>query len=175
MLAPVSRPLKLEKRALHETKRSSRDQLMNAQSTQQRRDDEWLQTRPGERCLIRTPSADTNGAFSVVEIISQPGDGTPVHLHRKEDEHFVILEGTARILYGDKIVDAPAGTSVSAIRNIPHAWCNPFDTPFRMIVIVSPGGCEEALRSIAKESDVDLPALSARFEIEILGPPMLAA
>jgi mannose-6-phosphate isomerase-like protein (cupin superfamily) len=148
---------------------------MSTQSTQQRRDDEWLQTRPGERCLIRTPSADTNGAFSVVEIISQPGDGTPIHLHRKEDEHFIILEGTARILYGGKIIDAAAGTSVSASKNIPHAWCNPFDTPFRMLVIVSPGGFEELLRIIAKESDVDLPALAARFEIEALGPPMLSA
>jgi mannose-6-phosphate isomerase-like protein (cupin superfamily) len=137
--------------------------------------DEWLQTRPGERCLIRTSAADTNGAFSVVEIISQPGDGTPIHVHRNEDEHFVILEGTARILYGDKTFDVPAGTSVSASRNIPHAWCNPFDTPFRMVVIASPGGCEDALRVIAKGGDVDKVALAARFQIEVLGPPMLSA
>jgi mannose-6-phosphate isomerase-like protein (cupin superfamily) len=137
--------------------------------------DDWLQTRPGERCLIRTTAADTNGAFSVVEIISQPGDGTPIHVHRNEDEHFVILEGTARILYGDKTFDAPAGTSVSASRNIPHAWCNPFDTPFRMVVIASPGGCEDALRVIAKGGDVDKVALAARLQIEVLGPPMLSA
>ncbi len=154
---------------------------MNTQSTQlnssisQSGDDEWLQTRPGERCLIRTSAAETNGAFSVVEIISQPGDGTPIHVHRNEDEHFIILEGTARILYGDKTFDAPAGTSVSAIRNIPHAWCNPFDTPFRMVVVVSPGGCEDALRVIATGGDVDIPALAASLQIEVLGPPMLSA
>jgi mannose-6-phosphate isomerase-like protein (cupin superfamily) len=136
---------------------------------------EWLQTRPGERCLIRTSAAETNGAFSVVEIISQPGDGTPVHVHRNEDEHFIVLEGTARILYGDKTLDVPAGTSVSASRNIRHAWCNPFDTPFRMVVIASPGGCEDALRVIAKGGDVDKVALAARFQIEVLGPPMLSA
>ena len=86
---------------------------------------EWLQTRPGERCLIHTPAAHTNGAFSIVEIVSQPGDGTPTHIHRNEDEHFVILEGTARFLYGDTTFDLAAGASVSASRNIPHAWCNP--------------------------------------------------
>ena len=135
----------------------------------------WLQTRSGERCLIHTSAGDTQGAFSVVEIISQPGDGTPVHIHRNEDEHFVILEGMARFLYGNRVFDAPAGTSVSGIRNIPHAWCNPFDAPFRMVVVVSPGGCEEALRVIAKGGDVDLHALAKSLGIEIVGPPMLSA
>jgi mannose-6-phosphate isomerase-like protein (cupin superfamily) len=139
-------------------------------------------TRPEQRCLIRTSAADTSGAFSVVEIISQPGDGTPIHVHRNEDEHFIILEGTARILYGDKIFDAPAGTSISASKNIPHAWCNPFDTPFRMLVVASPG-CEEALRVKAKRSHSDMPALAAShldmvalaasLNIVILGPPLL--
>jgi glutathione S-transferase len=31
---------------------------------------EWLQTRPGERCLIQVPAADTSGAYSLVEIVS---------------------------------------------------------------------------------------------------------
>ena len=142
-------------------------------SVQQDGNAEWLQTRPGERCLIRASAADTNGAFSVVEIISQPGDGTPIHIHRNEDEHFIILEGTARFLYGDKTFDAAAGSSVSASRNIPHAWCNPFNSPFRMLAIASPGGCEEALRVIAKGGDTDLQALAERLRIEVVGPPML--
>jgi mannose-6-phosphate isomerase-like protein (cupin superfamily) len=135
--------------------------------------DEWLQTRPGERCLIRTSAADTHGAFAVVEIISQPGDGTPVHIHRNEDEHFIILEGTARFLYGDRTFDAAAGTSVSASRNIPHAWCNPFDSPLRMLAVASPGGCEDALRVIAQGNDADLLTLAERFCVEVVGPPML--
>ena len=134
---------------------------------------EWLQTRPGERCLILTSAADTGGAFSVVEIISQPGDGTPVHIHRNEDEHFIILEGTARFLYGDKTFDLAAGSSVSAGKNIRHAWCNPFHSPFRMLAIASPGGCEEALRMIANGDVTDKLALAKQFDIEVLGPPML--
>lgn len=142
-------------------------------SDQQDGNAEWLQTRAGERCLIHTSASDTNGAFSVIEIISQPGDGTPIHVHRNEDEHFIILEGTARFLYGDKTFDAAAGSSVSANRDIPHAWCNPFSSPFRMVVIASPGGCEEALRVIAKGGDTDLQALAERLRIEVVGPPML--
>ena len=38
---------------------------------------EWLETRPGEHCLIRVSARDTNGLYSLVEIVSDPGDGTP--------------------------------------------------------------------------------------------------
>jgi len=82
------------------TQSSSRNQTPIRES-----DGEWLQTRPGERCLIRVSTADTNGAYSVVEIVSDARDRTPMHIHQNEDEHFIILEGTARIASGDKTFD----------------------------------------------------------------------
>jgi mannose-6-phosphate isomerase-like protein (cupin superfamily) len=115
-------------------------------------------------------AAATNGAYSLVEIVADPGDGTPVHVHQKEDEHFLILEGTARILYGDKTFDADAGASITLRRDIPHAWRNPSDVPLRMVVVASPGGCEDALRIIAKGGDTDFAALAERFAIRHLGP-----
>jgi hypothetical protein len=51
-----------------------------AQSINHEKQTEWLQTRPAERCLIRISAADTNGAYSLVEIVSDPDDGTPVHI-----------------------------------------------------------------------------------------------
>src|SRR5258706_13349648 len=86
---------------------------------------EWLQTRPGERCLIRVAAADTNGAYSVVEIVSSPGDSTPMHVHQNEDEHILVVEGMAQIACGDKTFDAAAGSAVILDKNIPHAWGNP--------------------------------------------------
>ena len=53
--------------------------------------------RPGERCLIRVPAADTNGAYSFVEIVSDPGDGTPLHVHQNEDEYLFVLEGDSAL------------------------------------------------------------------------------
>ena len=82
----------------------------------------WLETRPGERCLIRVPAADTNGTYSLTEIVSSPGDGTSLNIHQNEDEHLFVLEGTARIACGDKIFDAEAGKIVVLPKKIPHAW-----------------------------------------------------
>ena len=131
---------------------------------------DWLQTRPGELCLIRVPAADTNGVYSFVEIVSDPGDGTPLHVHQNEDEYLFVLEGTARFALGDKIFDAEAGTMVTLPKNIPHAWANRSTSKLRIAGIAYPGGVEEAMRVIANGGVTDLPALAKRIGIIVLGP-----
>ena len=75
---------------------------------------ERLQTRPGEPCLIRVTAAETNGACSVVEILSHPDDSTPIHVHQNEDEHFLILEATPRFVRGSESSDcSQQGSSVA--------------------------------------------------------------
>src|SRR4029077_8865747 len=59
-------------------------------------------------------------------------------IHNKEGEHFICLEGTLDIANGDHRSDVPAGTSVTVKRGVPHAWCNPSDTPLHMLVVFSP-------------------------------------
>jgi mannose-6-phosphate isomerase-like protein (cupin superfamily) len=131
---------------------------------------EWLETRPGELCAIRVDAAETNGVYSLVEIISGPGDGTPMHVHQHEDEHIIVLEGTARIACGDKVFDAEAGKVVTLPRKIPHAWGNRSNARLRIAVVAFPGGCEEALRVIARGAAVELPALAAKFGVSPVGP-----
>ena len=132
--------------------------------------EEWLRTRSGEHCLIRLSAADTNGVYSLVEIISSPGDGTPLHVHENEDEHIIVLEGTARIAYGDKVFDAEAGKAVTLLRKIPHAWGNRSNSQLRIAVVAFPGGVEEILRLIARSDEADLPALAERFGVRPVGP-----
>ena len=131
---------------------------------------DWLQTRPGERCVIRVPAADTNGAYSLVEIVSEPGDGTPLHFHQNEDEYLVVLEGTARFAVGDRMFDAEAGTMVTLPNNVPHAWGNRSDSRLRIAGICYPGGVEETLRIIAGGGMIDISALAERFGVIALGP-----
>jgi carboxymethylenebutenolidase len=131
---------------------------------------EWFETRPGEHCLIRVSAQDTDGLYSLVEIVSDPGDGTPMHIHEREDEHIAVLEGTARLAYGDKTFDCRAGDVVTLRKGIPHAWGNRSSAPLRMAFLVSPGGTERILGLIAKGAPSDAPALAERFHIKIVGP-----
>jgi mannose-6-phosphate isomerase-like protein (cupin superfamily) len=137
--------------------------------------EEWLHARPGELFLIRIPASATNGVYSVTEIVSSPGDSTPIHLHENEDEHIFVAEGTARLLYGDKLFDAPEGTMVSVAKGVRHAWGNPTESPLRLVVTANPGGCEEALRMIATGGDqVDVLAVAKKYGVKVLGPPLLS-
>jgi quercetin dioxygenase-like cupin family protein len=130
----------------------------------------WLETRPGEHCLIRISAKDTHGLYSLVEILSDPGDGTPMHIHESEDEQIVVLEGTARIAYGDKVFDAHVGDVVTLRKGIPHAWGNRSSAQLRIAVLASPGGVEEILDLIAKSSPADIPAIAERFHVRNIGP-----
>ena len=131
---------------------------------------EWLETRPGEHCLIRVSAKDTYGLYSLVEIVSDPGDGTPMHIHETEYEHIAVLEGTARIAYGDKVFDCHVGDVVTLRKGIPHAWGNRSSTPLRIAVLASPGGIEAILESIANANRADVPALAEAFHVRIIGP-----
>jgi mannose-6-phosphate isomerase-like protein (cupin superfamily) len=95
---------------------------------------EWLQVTRGERFKICVPSTQTMGAYSMIEIIADPGNGVPLHIHNKEEEHFIVLEGTLDIANGDRRWDASAGATVTVKTGVPHAWCNPSDTPLHMLV-----------------------------------------
>ena len=131
---------------------------------------EWLKTRAGEHCLIRLSAEDTHGLYSLVEIVSDPGDGTPLHIHEREDEHIVVLDGTVRIAYGDKVFDSQAGDVVTLRKGIPHAWGNRSSAELRIAMLACPGGVEEILRLITKASQADVNALSERFHVRIIGP-----
>jgi quercetin dioxygenase-like cupin family protein len=145
----------------------------NAHSSSHEAKGEWRQTRPGERWLIRVSGVETAGAYSVIEIVSSPGDSTPKHDHQNEDEHILVVEGTGRNAYGDKISDAAAGTVVTLTRNIPHAWGNATESALRVKITATTGGGEEALRVIARGGDIDLNTLSENFGIRIVGPQLL--
>jgi mannose-6-phosphate isomerase-like protein (cupin superfamily) len=133
---------------------------------------QWQHVTPGERFKIRVSSAQTMGAYSVIEIVADPGNGVPLHTHNREDEHFIVVEGTLDIANGDRRWDAPAGTSVTVRRGVPHAWCNSSDAPLRMLVVFSPGQIEGLFRATAGVDDVgQITAIAARYGTKLVGPP----
>jgi len=47
---------------------------------------------------VQFSSTETNEAYAIVESVAAPACSPPMHLHRNEEEHFVVLAGTYRIL-----------------------------------------------------------------------------
>jgi mannose-6-phosphate isomerase-like protein (cupin superfamily) len=134
---------------------------------------EWLQITPGERFTIRVSAAQTMGAYSVMEVIADPHNGVPLHIHNRENEHFIVLDGTLDIAVGNWRWDVAAGSSAIAKRGEPHAWCNPSDTPLRMLVVFSPGHIEGLFRAAAGIDDVEkIAAIAGRCSTQLIGPPL---
>jgi mannose-6-phosphate isomerase-like protein (cupin superfamily) len=138
-----------------------------------KRNEGWLQITPGERFRIRTSVKETNGIYTMLEIIADPRNGVPMHIHQNEDEHFVVLEGCLHIANGDKRFDAPAGTTVTIKKGVPHAWCNLMDKPLRMLVVFSPGNIEDLFKVTATGETADIRALAAKYGTLLVGPALL--
>src|SRR5947208_1987875 len=101
---------------------------------------EWQQVTPGERVRTLVSAAQTMGGFSVVEMIADPGNGVPMHVHDNEDEHFIVLEGAFHIAVGTKLQDLAAGDSLTVARGVAHAWCNASSAPAHVLGVFSPAG-----------------------------------
>ena len=138
-------------------------------SAPQQSEDGWLQTTPGERFKIRIRAEETQAAYTMLEMVADPRNGVPMHIHKNEDEHFIVLEGTLHIVNGDKALDVPAGTAVTVTRGVPHAWCNLSDTPVRMLLVFSPGHIEGLFKETAVRESDDIAALLDKFGVLIVG------
>src|SRR5688572_4144267 len=63
---------------------------------------------------VRSIRGQPDGAYSVVEWVSEPGiRGTPRHIHMVTDEAFYVLEGTFGFRAGERTFEGAGGRSSS--------------------------------------------------------------
>jgi len=58
----------------------------------------------GDLVTVKLSGKDTGGAYAVMENVTQPKAGPPLHVHHREDEGFFVIEG-------DYIFEARASAS----------------------------------------------------------------
>jgi mannose-6-phosphate isomerase-like protein (cupin superfamily) len=107
-----------------------------------------------------------------------PGAGPPLHVHARDDELFVVLEGTISF-FGPSggWTATQSGTVVYAPRGVAHTFRNTGSTPSRHLVVTSPSGFEEfytRAAAVFASGSADAPAvlggLAAEYGYTILGP-----
>jgi len=60
----------------------------------------------------KVTAEQTGGAYSLFEGLVPAHEGTPPHIHHREDESYYVLEGEFEFLRGDESVTAEAGTLI---------------------------------------------------------------
>jgi mannose-6-phosphate isomerase-like protein (cupin superfamily) len=140
----------------------------------------WWQ---GSLMTIKARAADTGGALGLVEGSFYEGFGPPLHVHHREDEGMLVLDGEIRFRRGTEEFIAGPGMLVWAPREVPHAFTVQSPSA-RALVIVTPGGLEqmfiaggvpvsEAAEPPIQAYDPDAArALAERFGFEVVGPQL---
>ena len=76
----------------------------------------------GGLAVLRATGDQTEGRFAVLELLAPKGFASPLHIHRSEDEFFVVLSGEVRVQHGEDVIEAVAGSVVYGPRDVAHAF-----------------------------------------------------
>jgi quercetin dioxygenase-like cupin family protein len=77
--------------------------------------DGWLRLPGGDARVL------VDGGAAIVELTTAPNDGPPTHIHAREDEAFLVLDGDCEFYVDGAASSATRGTFVLGPRGIPHA------------------------------------------------------
>ena len=140
----------------------------------------------GELVTYKITSEQTGGAYSLFEVVSQPGGGPPPHVQHREDEAFYVLEGEYEFLDESRTMRVGAGSLVYVSKGNLHTYKNVADKPGRILVSKTPGGLhewffEEIGEEVQDKSKPPIPeslpgmgriaTIAAKYGIEIPSPP----
>ena len=120
---------------------------------------------PGIGVDFKIDGADTGGAVSVVEHPFEVGALVPPHIHTREDEISIVLEGEIGFRSeDDEVVLGPGGYIVKP-RGQVHAMWNAGRIPARMIEIITPAGFERFFRELSESLEGGPPDMEALVEL----------
>jgi quercetin dioxygenase-like cupin family protein len=139
----------------------------------------------GGLCVLRATADQTEGRYTVLELLAPKGFGSPLHIHRREDEFFVVLSGEVRVRHGEDVIEAVAGSVVYGPRDGAHAF-HVDSEEARMLLLFGPAGVEGFFREVGKparslglpppdEQFLDRQApmeIAGRYDQEFVGPPL---
>lgn len=105
----------------------------------------------GEQVILHLTGAQTGGKVTAWTEITPPGSGPPPHYHLKEDEWFLVQDGTMAFFYDNRWHELGPGGVAFMPREAIHTFKNIGTTPSRMLVHTSPSGFETFFARCAQE------------------------
>jgi mannose-6-phosphate isomerase-like protein (cupin superfamily) len=117
----------------------------------------------GNMMTFLVNSEQTDGAFSMTEYLSKPGNEPPAHVHTREDEFVYVLEGRIDAYIGKEVFSAGQNEGVYLPKFIPHTF--KILTPqLRMLIWMSPSGLEGYFRDMSEPArSLNLPEHAVNY------------
>lgn len=113
-------------------------------------------------------------------VIPPRTSGPPLHVHSREDEVYLVLDGVLTLQLGDERFSVPADGLAWLPRGIPHAFANLTDESVRVNGLILPAGLEamfaelaDYMRGVAGPPDESRIAhIESRYGMKTVGPPI---
>jgi quercetin dioxygenase-like cupin family protein len=131
---------------------------------------------PGVGVQFKIDAEDVGGRVSVVEHPFEVGSLVPPHVHTREDEISIVIEGQIGYRSEDREVVLSTGGYIVKPRGEVHAMWNAGDAPARMIEIITPAGFDKFFRELAAAnasrpmSPPEVAEMAARYELPFAEP-----
>jgi len=123
----------------------------------------------------------TGGAAGAWVWSAGRGAESPLHVHHREEERFIVLDGELRVLVGEEDRVAKAGETVVMPPEVPHAYSVVSET-VQVLGLAVPGGFEGFFTELGTPIPAGgqpgvgptvtaMAATAPRYGVEVLGPP----
>lgn len=137
--------------------------------------------------VVKSSHSEAPDGLAVLEHRVPGNDAPPLHVHRTEDEIFIVLEGELRLVIGGQERRARAGDALCAPKNVPHGYRVVSANGARFITVTAHGDFERFVKAVARPAlGEGLPPASAptpeqiaalaetakKYGIEFVGPPL---
>lgn len=137
---------------------------------------------------VRISGDENADGISVLEHHAYYGDSPPLHIHHTEDEVFIVLEGEFRFVIGDSEHRLQPGETLLAPKGVPHAYRVESPQGGKWLTVTTGHDFENFVKAVSRPAEGmalperhgppseefkrQLAAASARYHIEIVGPPL---
>lgn len=105
----------------------------------------------GDVNRILATGTDTGGAFTQWEVVVPPGGGPRPHVHSREVESVLVLEGKIELDVGGVLTEAVVGDYVVLPVGVPHAFTNTSREQAVLLFTVAPAGLEQFFFEVGTE------------------------
>jgi len=109
----------------------------------------------GVTYIIKACGPTTSGAYTLIEIIIEPGGIMPSHRHAAFEEGIYVLEGKVDAILNGETYDAVAGSFLIIPWGLPHEIRNSADRLARLLLLSVPGGVEDYYRAACRSTSAE--------------------
>lgn len=106
----------------------------------------------GHDITIKLGADQTDGTYSVFELIVPPEVGTGLHIDQDWDEYWHVMEGKFAFTLNGERKELLAGEFAFGPRGIPHSFRNVGETVGKLVMVTTPSGLEAFFRHVHQAS-----------------------